>query len=258
MGPLLLPIIGGALSNSFGWRSTQWFLVAFGGVVLTGIIFVLPETLVRRPSALDSLPAERKGAVTAKLAIAGHSKDPAPNAELNLQRATTRQSLRVTSAKGALFLKRCLVDPLKIILLLRHPAVAITVYYAAITFGSLYTLNVSIELSFSLQPYGFSTLIIGLLYIPNSIGYLFASIFGGRWLDHIMKREARKKGRIDDEGKLILRPEDRMKENAWLAAFMFPLALIWYGWSVDKGLPWIVPVSVFPISSNLKMLMSSR
>jgi hypothetical protein len=111
------------------------------------------------------------------------------------------------------------------------------VYYAAITFGSLYFLNISIELSFSRAPYRFSTLIVGLCYIPNSVGYFFASIFGGRWLDYIMKREARKKGRADD-----LRPEDRMRENAWFAAILFPAALIWYGWSVEKGLPWIVPV----------------
>jgi MFS family permease len=85
-------------------------------------------------------------------------------------------------------------------------------------------------------------LIVGLLYIPNSIGYVLASIFGGRWLDHIMKREARKKGRVDEKGRLILRPEDRMKENAWLAAFMYPAALVCYGWTVDKGLPWPVPM----------------
>jgi hypothetical protein len=61
-----------------------------------------------------------------------------------------------------------------------------------------------------------------------------------------MKREARKKGRVDEKGNLILRPEDRMKENAWFAAFMFPAALIWYGWSVDKGVMWIVPVRSSP------------
>jgi multidrug resistance protein len=223
-GPLFAPIIGGALTQRFGWRATQWFLVAFGCVVEVGLLLLLPETLRRRTPLV--LPEE--GAAAGK--------------GVGLQKTTTRQSVKDGARRGALFLKQAMIDPLKIILLLRYPAVAITVYYAAITFGTLYFLNVSIELTFSRAPYGYKSIIVGLLYIPNSVGYFLASIFGGRWLDKIMKREAKKKGRVDKNGKLILLPEDRMQENAWLAAILFPAALIWYGWGVEKGLPWIVPV----------------
>jgi hypothetical protein len=182
---------------------------------------MLPETLTRRKP----------------LVLPEHETRAEKEEGITLQRSTTRQSVKQGARYGALFLKQAFLDPLKIILLLRYPAVAVTVYYAAITFGSLYFLNISIELSFSREPYNFSTLMVGLCYIPNSVGYFLASIFGGRWLDHIMKREARKKGRADD-----LRPEDRMQENAWFAAVLFPVAFIWYGWSVEKGLPWFVPV----------------
>ncbi|RYN16088.1 hypothetical protein AA0115_g12561 [Alternaria tenuissima] len=41
-----------------------------------------------------------------------------------------------------------------------------------------------------------------------------------------MHREAQKAGRYDDKGELIFRPEDRMRENAWIAAFLWPAALI--------------------------------
>jgi hypothetical protein len=41
---------------------------------------------------------------------------------------------------------------------------------------------------------------------------------------------------------LVLRPEDRMRENAWIAGFVFPAALVWYGWTAEKGVIWIVPV----------------
>ena len=135
------------------------------------------------------------------------------------------------------------LDPLKIVLWLRFPAVVITVYYAAVTFGSLYVLNVSIQDTFAKPPYNFSTIILGLLYIPNSLGYVLASVFGGRWMDFIMQREAIKAERIGDDGKLIYRPEDRMRENAWLGAILYPAAMIWYGWTAEKGVYWIVPVS---------------
>ena len=138
------------------------------------------------------------------------------------------------------------LDPLKIVLWLRFPAVAVTVYYAAVTFGSLYALNVSIQDTFAKPPYSFSTLILGLLYIPNSLGYVLASILGGRWMDFIMKREAIKAERIGEDGRLIYRPEDRMRENAWLGAMLYPAAMICYGWTAEKGVYWIVPVSHSP------------
>lgn len=43
MGPLLAPIIGGALAQSLRWRSTLWFLVIYGGVMVVLIVFALPE-----------------------------------------------------------------------------------------------------------------------------------------------------------------------------------------------------------------------
>ena len=43
MGPLFAPIIGGALAQRLGWRSTQWFLVIYGGVLLIFLFFCLPE-----------------------------------------------------------------------------------------------------------------------------------------------------------------------------------------------------------------------
>lgn len=42
-GPLFAPIIGGALAERFGWRSTQWFLAIYGGAVLVFLFFALPE-----------------------------------------------------------------------------------------------------------------------------------------------------------------------------------------------------------------------
>lgn len=158
------------------------------------------------------------------------------------------------------FAKRYFVDPLKIILYLRYPAVSITVYYASITFGSLYLLNISVETAFSAAPYSFNTIIIGLAYIPSSIGYILASFFGGRWTDAIMAREARRAGRCDERGKLIYRPEDRMRENAWIAAILYPGALVWYGWAVEKGVHWAVPLVAtffFGVGSMLVFAMAT-
>ena len=226
LGPLLAPIIGGVLSQAWGWRSTQWFQVIYGGVLFLVLTFCLPETLAR---PREQIPEPQQGADT-------------KSARPELSRVSTRQSVHVKTKKAVKIFKRCFIDPLSVLAYLRFPAVLITVYLASITFGSLYVLNISIQQTFSEPPYNFKVIIVGLLYIPNSVGYLLAAVLGGKWTDVIMLREARKAGRYDENGKLILRPEDRLRENAWMAAIIFPGALIWYGWSAGKGVFWLVPM----------------
>ena len=178
----------------------------------------------------------------------------------NLTRTTSRQSVQRKTANYIKAAKRFFLDPLKIILYLRFPAVLITVYYASITFGSLYLLNVSLQTTFSKPPYNFSTTLVGLTYIPNSIGYVLASLSGGKWTDTIMAREAKRAGRKDENGKLMYIPEDRMRENAWIAAILYPAALIWYGWTAEKGVFWLVPLIAnffFGIGSMLIFAMAT-
>ncbi|GAB7345829.1 hypothetical protein MBLNU457_4086t1 [Dothideomycetes sp. NU457] len=235
-GPLIAPILGGILAQKLGWRSCLWSQAIFGLFLWFMILFFLPETLAHR----RSLAAEAEAEATVQ--VADDEKTTEEDTSNALTRTTTRQSAKVKVKKYGKILRRVFLEPLAIVLHLRKPAVAITVYYASITFGSLYLLNISVQQIFAHSPYNYPVIIVGLLYIPNSVGYFFASLFGGRWIDHIMHREARKAGRYDDHGKLMFRPEDRMKENAWLAAFMYPTALIWYGWTADKGVNVAAPM----------------
>ncbi|KAJ5777923.1 hypothetical protein N7520_001169 [Penicillium odoratum] len=222
-GPLLAPIVGGLLAQRWGWRSTLWFSAVLGGLILIFILFALPETLrVQKPM----------------LPPVDQDEDPMGRP---LSRVSTQQVVKST-ARWLKLLKINFIDPLKIVFYLRYIPVLLSVYYGSIAFGSLYVLNVSIEDTFGKPPYNFSTIIIGCLYIPNSLGYFVASSFGGRWMDAIMYREAKRANRYDEKGRLVFHPEDRMKENAWLGAFLYPAALIWYGWTVDKGVFWLVPI----------------
>lgn len=219
----------------------MWFLTVFGGLNWLSLVFFLPETLAKKTPLLP--PA----ATTTTNGGDGGGGE-------SLARMSTRQSVAVKTKRGAAVLRRVLVDPLRCILFLRFPPVAITVAFASVTFASLFILHVSIQATFSAAPYHFSTLVVGLLYIPSSLGYIIASLLGGRWVDHIMAREAARAGRYDDKGQLVYLPEDRMRENAWVAASMFPLALVWYGWCADKGVFWlaaVVPNFFFGVATML-------
>ncbi|KAH8768111.1 major facilitator superfamily domain-containing protein [Diaporthe sp. PMI_573] len=230
-GPLLAPIIGGALAQGFGWQSTMWFLTCFGGLNLLSIVFFLPETLARR-----------KPAAAAAAAPAANPDSSNLDRTASLARMSTRQSVAVKTKRGAALLRKAFVDPLSCIVYLRFPPVALVVGLAAIAFGALFVLNISIQSTFSREPYGFSTIVVGLLYIPSSLGYFISSLFGGRWVDSIMLREAKRAGRYDAQGRLVFLPEDRLRENAWVAASMYPAALLWFGWCADKGVFWLAPM----------------
>lgn len=121
---------------------------------------------------------------------------------------------------------------------MRFPPVFLTVLWASVAFGCLYIQNVSIQKSFSKSPYNFQPIIVGLLYIPNSVGYMLSSFFGGRWNDSVMRKQAEKRRVEESTEELVYRPEDRMGANALFAGFLFPAAIIWYGWEVEYKLPW--------------------
>ncbi|CAK7240006.1 MAG: hypothetical protein STHCBS139747_001441 [Sporothrix thermara] len=251
-GPLFAPIIGGALAEKWGWQSTMWFLTIYGGLTFVMLFFCLPETLAhdrRPPRELEkkAKPQPQKGEAGAG---AGAGADVGASADAGadgvvvapaLTRMTTTQSVRQQTQRAGAFLKIAFVHPLSVLLYLRFPPILLTVVYGSVTFGSLFVLNVSIQSAFSAPPYNFSELIVGLLYIPSSLGYILASLVGGRWIDNIMAREARKAGRYDEHGRLVFLPEDRMRENAWLSASLFPAALVWFGWTAKHGVHWIVP-----------------
>ncbi|KAI8344127.1 major facilitator superfamily domain-containing protein [Chlamydoabsidia padenii] len=44
LGPALGPVVGGALNETFGWRSNFWFVTVATGIVWITMIFFLPET----------------------------------------------------------------------------------------------------------------------------------------------------------------------------------------------------------------------
>ncbi|KAI1174102.1 major facilitator superfamily transporter [Nemania sp. FL0916] len=216
-GPGIAPIIGGALTERFGWQSTQYFLAIFGGVLWLLILFFLPETVkAKHPS----------------------SNEQTPKPKLTLGE----------------FLKRC-VRPLKTLGLLRHPPIFVAIYSGALAFAVTYVVYISIQSDFPIAPYHFTDVEVGLVYLAPTIGYAISSILGGRWHDSIMAREAKKAGRYGPDGKLKYLPEDRLKENVWIATILYPGTVLWFGWTLQKGIHWAVPAVASLVYGIFSMLL---
>ncbi|KAH0612163.1 uncharacterized protein H6S33_010215 [Morchella sextelata] len=226
-GPLFSPVIGGALTGRFGWRSTQWFLAIYGVVLWFMMLFGLPETLRKKPVPKVSLEKEGDNV---------------------LERSVSRVSIK-KAKEWTVTARHIFIDPLKSLRYLKFPPVLLTVFYASMTFTCLYVLNISIQTTFSKSPYNFHVIIVGLLYIPPSLGYVAGSQVGGRWSDTIMKRAAHKRraaasleSGIPEDAPLEYRPEDRMGINVLIAGMLYPCAILYYGWMVNQGYYWLAPM----------------
>lgn len=225
LGPFLSPIIGGAVSQAWGWRATQYTMLIFCAVNLVLIVFFLPETLQR------SEPTEDDASIA--------SADPLTPVLSRLS-SRTSQVTRTRSARSAHTLwSSALYDyfirPTHSIILLTYPPVALIISYSSICFACVYFFNMTITYEYERDPYNFSSIIIGLMYIPNSVTYIFASVIGGRWNDRLLAKYAALHG-----GALV--PESRISWNVVTAILLYPPACLIFGWCFDFGTHWVTPL----------------
>lgn len=309
-GPLFLPIIGGILGDVWGWRSTQWFLVIFGGCCCLLIIFLFPETLrkednreaikkilrlrMRKPSDVESKSLSSEGDEEEEeeeenqeeeiQRIVSHQSvrsiqrslyldDEEENATRHINvidshlpsvsRVLTRQNSEILErlkerdlarlqskveelenepkgerTKWAKFKKDAyffLIKPLKSVYFLRYPPVLLSVSFALPLFACTYFVNLTLPYLYSNEPYNFLTILVGLVYIPNSVAYIIASIWGGKWSDKLLRDYANR-----HNGELAA--EARIGVNVFLGAALMPALLLIFGWCADKKEQWVTPL----------------
>lgn len=311
LGPFLSPIMGGAVSQAWGWRATQYTMIIFCGVNLLLIVFVLPETLRRDEINIIKDRIDQKlqlhesvnDAEAKRYEETAHEHEPYTEADLDriasnmsqlsshrrhnlleeddetpamdtvmpmLSRLATNRSnysrkqqhetfykeldkLNTSNekleaekshesskppsygVKVRTFLHEYFIRPTYSIILLTYPPVALIITYSAICFACIYFFNMTISSEYAASPYNFSNIIIGLMYIPNSVTYVIASVIGGRWNDHLLMKYAK-----SHNGDLC--PESRISWNVVVAVLLSPPACLIFGWCFDFGEHWVTPL----------------
>lgn len=155
------------------------------------------------------------------------SRRTGKQADEDVESQTTKGSLRN-------FCYIYFLRPMKSVYFLKYPPVLLAIIFSAISFAVLYFVNMTIEYDYSRPPYNFKPLYVGLLYIPNSVTYIIASIYGGKWVDNLLKNYKAKYG--------ILAPEARISWNLVTAVAVFPVSLLIFGWCLDKKCHWVTPL----------------
>lgn len=216
LGPIIGPVAGGFLADAKGWRWVFWLLAILGGFL--SVLFLVFSRETYAPVLL-----QRK---------------------VNRIRKQTgndllRSKLDVGLSPGDYF-KRSIVRPFK--MLLFNPICAIFAVYMGITYGYLYLLFTSITVVFE-ESYGFSSGIVGLVYLGLGVGSMAGLVLFSISSDRYLKKMAAKEG----QG---MKPEYRLRPLP-LGAVLLPAGFFLYGWTAQvRACLWIMSSYVIRVRAN--------
>lgn len=208
LGPVLAPLISGFVVQRANWHWCFFYLAIFNFVVaLVGTLF-FEETY--SPALL------RKKANK----LRKETGNPHLHTIFEIADGET------TSGKIILSVLR------PITFIVGHPMVFGLGIFMAFCYGFMYLLIVTFPTVYE-GNYGFSTEIAGLMYIPLGIGFILGTIIFTPLNNWIYKKMI-----ANNNG--VPKPEHRLPMLIASGVGM-PVALIWYGWSAQKKLHWIMP-----------------
>ncbi|EFX05359.1 bicyclomycin resistance protein [Grosmannia clavigera kw1407] len=207
MGPIIGPVAGGFLASAKGWRWVFWLIVIIAGFLSLVSVSIMRETYA--PILL-----QRKVA--------------------RLRRETGNDLLRSRLDIGLStrdYFTRGIGRPIK--MLTFSPVVQVCAIYMAIVYGYLYLMFTSITQVFE-ETYGFSTNMVGLVYLGLGVGSMGGMIYFSAISDRYIKSQSLKEG----QG---MKPEYRLKPLP-VGAILLPIGFFIYGWTAEYHKHWIAPI----------------
>lgn len=212
------PVIGGILTQFWGWRSLFWFLVIITGPPLVIMVSSFPETCRSIVGDGSISPQWWNRNMSELLLGPKHSKT-------------------VNYETQATFKRRpSILNTLKL-LWDRHMALLTTssALFASGVTVVLATLPTTME-----TKYGFNPLQVGLCYIPYAVGSLTARWTAGSLVDWNFKRHASRVGilvepnRAESRQQLQLIPVEKARLELLLPFLYFSsLVIVAYGWTMN-------------------------
>lgn len=144
IGPIIGPLVGGPLSQAFGWRSTFIFLSVFSFIALFIVLIVVPET---------------------------HHYF----AKKHFEKANPNKRIIDATHNDILPFGKFLKSLIHLIDLTTMPYIIL----ASTLFATLYTCFAVYPIYLHEPPYDYSETMIGVLYVPSGVTLFIASLFGG-------------------------------------------------------------------------------
>ena len=211
LGPSLGPLFGGLIDEYMSWR---WI---FGVLTIVCCINTLAGFFLLQETYAPAILAERKAQYERNSSTAYYY----PGEDTRPIRTRVFYSMQ---------------RPLKI--LFAQPIVFTMAMYQAILYGTMYALYTNYPTIFGSEPYMFSSLSVGLLYLAPGFGSLFAVIVLIPRIDTIYNSLTKKHNGI-------AKPEYRLP-LANVGSVLVPLSLLWFGWCIQMHVQWGASVASMP------------
>eukprot|EP00877_Chromochloris_zofingiensis_P005829 jgi/Chrzof1/15247/UNPLg00640.t1 len=203
VGPILGPLIGGGLSQAFGWRSTFVALVIAGGLAFVLILACYRET---------------HQYVVLQRHVAAHSNAAADSMDA-----------KVLITEAPTIQKPVFMAPWVPLKLLVEADVAPHALVAMVVCGSMFSSLTELPVALAAPPYSLSEGIIGVCYLPSGIAGFLGSIAGGRLSDLAASRYPAV-------------PEARLIPATICVIILAPIGFLTYGWTFHYGTQLAVPL----------------
>lgn len=223
------PVLGGVVSQAFGYHAIFWLLVAFAVFAVIAIAFFLPETL-------------RRIAGNGSVQLRGIQHEPLYQ-KLWLVEKQCEKRLPIPAREEITW--QLFVEPFAFLL---EKDVACVLFFGAVvyTVWSMVTSSTSVLLS---QNYHLNVLEVGLCFLPNGVGCVIGSYISGRQLDTDFKAaqesyQYRHGPTTFSKGNL---PDDFPLEHARLVQLTtlipsFVFATIVFGFSIGPSINLALPL----------------
>ncbi|KAF3388089.1 hypothetical protein DPV78_012028 [Talaromyces pinophilus] len=231
MGPYIAPIVGGYVADALGWRWIIWLLA-----IIVAVVTVLSFAVFRETYRVKIL--QRKAA--------------------RLRKETGNENFQ-SAQQEDMQLLGTLIQPMRI--LFSSAIVFVISFYTALTYGISYVILTTLA-EIMQETYRVGEGPLGLLFlgrgklpsisplayhaitellspaVGNTLGVILNALFSDRYI-----RYKKAKGETKPELRLPLMV---------FGAVTLPLGLLVYGWTMNKDIPWIVPIIGTGISGSAR------
>lgn len=228
IGPAVGPIIGGIVSQRWDWHAVFWFLVGFGGLFLALLVVFIPESV----RVLMGNGSRRAISIWRPLV-------PLPLTARAL-RSSERMALPTFRIREMGF-----DHPWR---MLGHPDILMLISMYALPFGTFTMVSSSLSTIIN-NNYGYSTIVMGLCYIPLGVGSALGSIVSGRVIDRDLALFRRR------HGENVQLHQARLNKQVWYN-LAFTALVIANGWVLDQKVH-IAAAMVFQFFLSLFSIMYS-
>ena len=235
LGPSLGPLIGGALTDSFGWRSIFWFLTISASITLVLIILFLPETC--RPIVGDGSIRPPKTHETLWQLIKDRSRSDRSGPQPPILPSTAVKGKATESSFGMKHLFTSLA-------LLWSKELGLLLAYGGLIYSGINAISAALPSQFT-EIYHFNSLEIGLMFLPMAAGSVVAVAVVGKAINWNYRRYAKKLGlKVDKSQQIDLANfpiEQARLEIALPLVYVTAAVMVAWGWALESRTSIAVP-----------------